>query len=64
MIGLLNVADVLEKARDLWVAHPTKGWHARDANGVNVPACDPRAVCWCAVGAIRKICGPDAHLLQ
>ena len=37
----------------------TQGVYARDANGLEVPARDSRAVCWCAMGAIDAVTGAD-----
>lgn len=45
-------ADILKRARDRWIAHPTRGEYARDASDRRVGPTDPDACTWCAVGAI------------
>ena len=52
-----SVADVLREARKL-IEKPeawAQGESARDASGRRVPIQDPKAVCFCAVGAIWKV---------
>ena len=55
MNGSQTVADVLNAAADLiepegaW----TRGVLARNASGNLVMPCNPEAICWCALGAIR-----------
>lgn len=59
MTSPISVADVLERAADLiepegaW----TQGWFARDKEGEEVNITSPRAVCFCALGAIGRIAG-------
>lgn len=59
-----DVAKVLESAADLlekpgaWI----QGDFARDANGDGLAmGYDPKATCWCAVGALEKALGPSAE---
>jgi hypothetical protein len=55
----MKISEVLTKAADLiepegaW----TQGRDAGSANGAGVALDSPKAVCWCMVGAIRKITG-------
>ena len=50
----MNTVEILRAARDK-IAAPG-GWtrlaNARDARGTRVPSQSPRAVCFCAIGAI------------
>jgi hypothetical protein len=36
------------------LAHPCRGAYARSAKKMHVRALDPDAVCWCALGALKK----------
>jgi hypothetical protein len=49
---ILTEAQDLIRDQTCW----TRGAYARDAQGENVGAMNPRAVCWCFTGAIIK-CG-------
>jgi hypothetical protein len=53
------IADKLDDARALI----EKGWcqkdYAQDRCGSGIWYDDPQAVCYCAVGAIRAVCGED-----
>lgn len=54
----------LQQARAL-IADPehwTRFEFARDANGTAVTSSDPRAVCWCARGAVSVVGGGVAEL--
>lgn len=55
----MKTIDILKKARKLITTSSkwTKGVLAGDKDGVPVPPCDRRAVCWCASGAIIKAAG-------
>lgn len=52
----LKPSEVLAKAADL--IEPEGAWtqreYARDSNGAYTTSRDPRAVCWCALGAIIR----------
>ena len=57
----MNIADVLQKARDL-IATPdnwTQGEYARDGHGHATRPRNSRAVCWCSSGAIMKVMDVD-----
>lgn len=66
-MGKMNVLEHMQAARDL-IADPerwTQGAYARDEYGEGVDACDETAVCWCSIGALRKVfaeaeCVPDS----
>jgi len=53
----VTTAEILRKAADLiepegkW----TQGYYARNSSGDIRVATDSEAVCWCAIGAIRKV---------
>lgn len=53
----MNVVDVLEMGRGL--ISDEKNWtrkaYARDSVGTVIEAEDPEAVCWCSVGALKKV---------
>ena len=52
----ITLIDVIRKARPL-VASPktwTTGYTAKDSRGNYVTTCDPKAVRYCAVGALTK----------
>ena len=52
-----KASDALAKAADL-IEPPgawTQGTFARDAHGEPTTSSGPRATCWCASGAIRRI---------
>lgn len=57
----LTVSEVLSKAAAL--IEPEGAWgrnnYASDTRGEVVVACSPRAVCWCASGAIVRATGSD-----
>ncbi len=50
----MTPAEVLREAAALIKYGWTKGMLARDAKGLQCHPDDPKAVCWCAWGAIRK----------
>lgn len=53
----MTVKDVLIGVKEL-ISTPercTKVVNARDENGVTRSPFDPRACCWCLLGAIRKV---------
>lgn len=62
----MNTRDVLVKAREL-ISDP-KHWNQRyfalKADGGFTSSSSPDAICWCASGAINKICGPDLMLVN
>lgn len=51
--------EILTKARELIT--PRSAWareaYARDENGIEVDPHDPRATCFCMIGAILKVTG-------
>lgn len=47
--------EILTKAKELVLAHPTKGFYARDAEGNAVNPVHPNATCWCSLGAMFKV---------
>lgn len=50
-----TTVQVLREARAL-ISDPerwSKGWFAKDSGRHHVSPCDPRAVRWCALGAVR-----------
>ena len=51
----MDAIEVLKKARDLWLEHPTTGVYARDEAGCPVPEESTEATCWCALGAISRV---------
>jgi hypothetical protein len=55
----MNTVQILIAARAL-IANSenwTKRFMARDKDGKPVRSTVPEAVCWCALGALRRICG-------
>lgn len=56
LTGGRTFKEVLDSAIEL-IADPSR-WtqkaHARDEQGRNVKPRDPRAVCWCGIGALAK----------
>lgn len=52
-----NVSDILKKARALLSDEKkwTTGFYARDNEGNFVYASDDQAVCFCAIGAVKKV---------
>lgn len=56
--GCMNqvLVNILSRAKDIWVATPTKGWLAKDSKGNDTSSFDPNATCFCALGAILKAC--------
>jgi hypothetical protein len=57
--GRANVVGVLKAGRDL-ISEPSRwlqGGLAQDSEGKAVNPIDPSAVCWCSVGAVRKMAG-------
>lgn len=51
-----SAVEVLTEAREL-ITPPerwTRGWYARDAEGREVDATDPNAVCFCSIGALCR----------
>ena len=56
------VAQKLTEAMRLWEAHPTTVWGARDKKGDPCKVASSAAVCWCAKGAILKVCGPSTPM--
>lgn len=55
-----STKETLIAARDLIKdeARWARGWYARDETGANVEADNPKAVAWCAMGALKKVDGP------
>lgn len=62
MTGLLELADVLDRAADL-IAAPgtwTQGALAETKIGRRIGPTENNATCWCALGAIRKAGGYES----
>jgi len=62
----MTTVEILEAARDL-IANParwTQGDFARDEGGVGVNADNGDAVCWCAVGGVRKVAESIGELYE
>lgn len=55
----MNLKKSLMEARTLIadIEDWAQGSHARDADGTEVEPWSPRAICWCASGALAKACG-------
>lgn len=49
-----NVKKVLQKSTAYLKQGHIKGTFARDAEGKEVGSTDPRATCWCSMGALIK----------
>jgi len=60
----LTIAEVLTRAADL--IEPEGAWlqgeMAEDADGFEVSAGEPTAVCWCIAGAIRRVSSANPGL--
>lgn len=58
MVVSMKTSEILIAARDL-IADPAR-WtqyaSARDAEGKYVECDDEKAVCWCAMGALKHVC--------
>lgn len=55
----MKAVTVLKRARKL-LSNPerwTKGAFAKDRRGQRVPSGDPKAVCYCAAGALKRCAG-------
>jgi hypothetical protein len=50
----IEVLEGVKRARTLALESNTKLAYARDAFGKSVDAVNPKAVCWCSVGALEK----------
>ena len=53
----MKPSELLIKAKAV-IADPkhwTQDWYARDAEGQDMDACNPDAVCWSSVGAFEKV---------
>jgi hypothetical protein len=59
-----SIKQVLIEARTLISSRRrwTKYALARDKHDLVVPPTDPKAKCFCSLGAIEKVCGPNAVL--
>jgi len=59
----MKPSEILIAARTLL---ETKGWTqdamARDISGIAVSCHDPRATCFCALGATGKVLGPNRYI--
>jgi hypothetical protein len=58
MITEKTTKEILVEARAL-IEHPanwTQGELAHDRCGYKAHPNEPRAVCWCAIGALKKVC--------
>ena len=51
----MDAVEVLKKARDLWLEHPTTCVFARRSDGTECEPGDDDAVCWCAMGALDAV---------
>lgn len=62
----MTTKEALEAARDL-ISDPkrwTTGYFAKKADGEITASRKPDAVCWCASGAVNRICGDNYPLGQ
>ena len=53
----MKPSELLIKAKAV-IADPkhwTKGWYAHNAEGQDVGPAEPDAVCWCSLGALKKV---------
>ena len=48
---------LISEALALTKAHPANGAYAKDAHGLMTEPLFPDAVCWCGLGALRKVFG-------
>jgi hypothetical protein len=56
---LIDARKLIEKPEN-W----TQGTFARDAQGKAEYSCSPYATCWCAVGALHKVCEDGEDLAE
>ncbi len=54
----------VERVIELLKNHHTTEAYARTTDGRPTRGNDPEAVCWCALGAIEKVCAPKGTLLR
>ena len=55
--------EILKKAREL-ISDPsrwTQGTYARNSNGSQEFIMSPAAVCFCTIGAVRRVCGDKSY---
>lgn len=57
-LEILKAVDALYSDESKW----TKGAFGRDTDGVSTGSFNDAAVRWCALGAIRKVCGSIANI--
>ena len=53
----MKPSELLIKAKAV-IADPkhwTQGWYAHNAEGQDVEPAEPDAVCWCSLGALKKV---------
>lgn len=55
---ILEEAQNLIKNEACW----TQGSQARDRLGREIDPCEPQAVRWCAIGAVRAVAGKDSDI--
>lgn len=60
----MSAVEILREARALIADESrwTQGDYARDASGLSVTPTADTATCWCAIGALEKVCGPEEGL--
>lgn len=59
----MTTLEILKAARAKLAQGWTQGAFARDADGLPVNVCHPKATCWCITGAFRSL-PPEADFMQ